>query len=148
MLATVVSVGGAVNLWISRRGWLHYVQELTPIPSNQVNALLPWGEDEMIIGTSRGVAIWKAAQDDISDDTWTVYNTSNSPLPDDSVLSLEEIRAAVSGLGREQGWRDICRCLAGLSIRRFWVGERSCARYSSGFPGVSLDRHQPGSSSV
>jgi hypothetical protein len=89
MLATVVSVGGAVNLWISRRGWLHYVQELTPIPSNQVNALLPWGEDEMIIGTSRGVAIWKAAQDDISDDTWTVYNTSNSSLPDDSVLSLE-----------------------------------------------------------
>lgn len=102
-LAIISTVTNFVSLGLARRGWSHLVQELTPLPSNQVNALLAWGEGQMAIGTNSGLAIWKGSEEDQVEDQWHVFTTRNANLPDPHILSLETGSDGALWVGTRRG---------------------------------------------
>jgi sugar lactone lactonase YvrE len=77
-----------VNMVQARQGWSQVVEDLSDLPSNQVYAVAPTSQGRMVIGTNQGAAIWQPASGDEVADHWQVFNTGNSALPDNDVLSL------------------------------------------------------------
>ena len=88
----VLAVGwviSAILVGINRIGWTNINAGFAPLPSNMIFDIKRSTGGEMIIGTSGGVVIWgPSGGDGDATGEWTVLSTENSPLPDNSVLSI------------------------------------------------------------
>jgi ligand-binding sensor domain-containing protein len=83
-----IYLSAAIKLAVGRVGWSHITHENSFLPSNAIYALLPLEEDQMLIGTERGAAIWTPPQSTDDAPTWTIYTTENTGLPSNRILSL------------------------------------------------------------
>jgi ligand-binding sensor domain-containing protein len=57
----------------------------------------------MVIGSNQGAAIWQPANSEESLDRWQILDQSNSPLPDNSILSLLATPDGEIWFGTQQG---------------------------------------------
>lgn len=85
MIRSLLTIGNAAE----RQGWYIYSQSdvISSPQSNIMNDLALAGGDSVIIATANGVALW-TPMDGRFGDTWTIYDTTNSGLPDNSVNVL------------------------------------------------------------
>jgi ligand-binding sensor domain-containing protein len=92
-----------VLIAINRIGWSSISAETSGLPNNAVNSIHLLSDGRMLIGTDGGAAIWKAASADEVVDEWTIYNTTNSPLPNQRVLAVEQDQHGVYWFGTAAG---------------------------------------------
>lgn len=102
-LLVVGALVSQVLVAIGRIGWSSMVEYTSGLPSNAVNEILPLKDGRMLIATDSGAAIWRAASKDEVNDEWTLFNTLNSPLPDQNILSVADDRAGTMWFGTAAG---------------------------------------------
>ncbi len=100
---TIFTIVNGVNLSSARRGWSHLTRDLSPLPSNQVNALIMGSDGRMILGTDAGLAIWEKAGSADLEDKWQVLTAKNSDLPNNRVTSLAEDPSGDLWIGTRAG---------------------------------------------
>lgn len=84
---TLVAVGAVytsatLELTLGRIGWSHLTTEGTLLPSSTVYAVLAGPDEQMILGTDRGAAIWSPPPATDLPDRWLVFTDDNSGLPE------------------------------------------------------------------
>ncbi len=86
-IATIY-LSGAIRLAVGRIGWSHITAESSLLPGNTVNAILPLEDGRMLLGTDKGAAIWIPTEstDDLPE--WVIYDTGNSGLVNNQILSM------------------------------------------------------------
>ncbi len=97
------TIVNGINMYQARLGWSHFLHDLTDLPGNQIYSLAQAPQGRMVIGTSQGAAIWRAAQGDDAADGWQIFTTANSALPDNEILSLQVGPAGEIWFGTRQG---------------------------------------------
>jgi hypothetical protein len=90
-----------MQLTLGRLGWSHMTTASTQLPSRTVYDILAGPDDQMILGTERGAAIWSPPVATDLPDRWIVFTTENSGLPHDRVLALS--KAEGLALSRAEG---------------------------------------------
>lgn len=61
--------------------WRTYVSSNTPLPSGEIRVISIDAQKRVWIGTDNGLAM-------LDENTWSVYNTSNSELPSDAITQI------------------------------------------------------------
>jgi sugar lactone lactonase YvrE len=123
IIGVVFTTMNAISLSTARRGWSHLTKSLTPLPSNQVNAMIHSSDGRMVLGTEAGLVFWQAAGSTDVQDQWLTLTTNNSGLPNNRVTALAEDDAGNlwvgtrAGLGRYDGdsWQVYRAADMGLS---------------------------------
>ena len=88
LFIALIYLSAAIRYTIGRVGWSHITSQSSFLPSNTVHDLLPGINGEMIIATEKGAAIWTPPESTDHPGLWQVFNTNNSGLPTDEILSL------------------------------------------------------------
>ncbi|MBU1750357.1 MAG: transcriptional regulator, partial [Chloroflexi bacterium] len=91
ILVVVIGVGYtmfALQLVLGQLGWSHLTAQNTLLPSNTVYAIVAGPNEQMILGTEHGAAIWSPPATTDLPAHWTVFTTANSDLPNDRVLAI------------------------------------------------------------
>jgi sugar lactone lactonase YvrE len=83
-----IYLSAAIKLAIGRVGWSNITEENSFLPDNAVYALLPLDDNQMLIGTNHGAALWVPANQSDTDPSWLIFNSTTSGLINDTVLSL------------------------------------------------------------
>jgi hypothetical protein len=105
-LVAAITVGytaSSLQMTLGRLYWTQLNRENSLLPSNTVYAILRGPEEQMVLGTERGVALWYPPAATDLPDRWILYHTGNSPLPHNSVRSLAYDAAGHLWAGTEQG---------------------------------------------
>ncbi len=150
-LLVVGALVSQVLVAIGRIGWSSMAEYTSGLPSNAVNDILALTDGRMLIATDGGAAIWRAASQGEVSDEWTIFNTVNSPLPDQNVLSLAVDEAGRLWFGTSAGlasysgvdWKVYQAADIGLAsdqinslvvdpLGRIWVGTQSGAAVNDG----------------
>ena len=146
-----IYVSTSVQLIVGRLGWSHFTTQSTLIPSNTVNVIEAGAGEEMIVGTTQGVAIWTPPAGTDLPDAWIVSDSESSDLPNNQVRSLALGRDGILWCGTEDGlarydghhWQSYDATQMGLSQDfvlaltlgsdgRLWVGTNSGATVYDG----------------
>jgi hypothetical protein len=88
LFIALIYLSAAIKYTMGRVGWSHITAQSSFLPSNAVHDILPGSNGEMIIATEKGAAIWMPPQGTDLPDRWQVFDSHNSGLPVDEVLSL------------------------------------------------------------
>jgi hypothetical protein len=88
LFIAIVYWSAAIKFTVGRIGWSHITTESSFLPSNTVYDLLPGSDGQMIIATEKGAAIRTPPASADLPDQWQVFNTENSGLPSDRLLSV------------------------------------------------------------
>lgn len=147
----VAFISNSINVVLGRIGWSQLTVHNSFLPSQGVNAILPDSDGWVIIGGDLGAAFWSPPTTSDMPDNWVVYNTTNSGLSHNRVLSLAlDDEGAVwfgtqAGLSRFDGldWqvfraqdmgleRDSVHTLIRGSGGSLWIGTNSGAALFSG----------------
>jgi hypothetical protein len=99
----VIYFSAAIKLAVGRIGWSHITTESSLLPSQTINDLSPGTNGEMLIATEKGAAIWYPPLAADQPDRWELFNTTNSALPNDNVLSLARTGSGTLWLGTQAG---------------------------------------------
>ena len=102
-LLIVGVVASQIALAINRRGWSEITMGTTGLPNNAVNDIQALPDGRMLIGTDGGAAIWKAASGNEVLDEWVVFNSGNSPLPNQRVLAVMQDKRGLMWFGTAAG---------------------------------------------
>ena len=100
--ATMTGVN-AYQIYQAHQGWSHILQDVTPLPSNNVHAVMAAPGGRMVIGTEHGAVIWQPSSDARTPDTWQELDSTASPLPANPVTSLLAGPADEIWFGTENG---------------------------------------------
>lgn len=76
--------------------WFRHHTENSPLPNNQVNAIVIDKNDNKWLGTSNGLV-------KIDGESWTVFNTSNTPLPSSTIRVVAIGNEGAIWVGTDQG---------------------------------------------
>ena len=93
----------SLQLTLGKLGWSYLTTENTALPSNTVNDIVAGADQQMIVGTDQGAAIWSPPPATDSLDRWQVLNTTNSGLPHNRVLAVAQDKAGNAWFGTEAG---------------------------------------------
>jgi ligand-binding sensor domain-containing protein len=159
VLVVAIMVGytaSTLQLTFGRLYWTGLSRDNSLLPSNTVYAILLGPEEQMVLGTERGVAFWSPPEATDLPDRWIVYHSGNSPLPHNSVRALAYEATGRLWFGTEQGlaaydgtgWQiyrvrdlglsadtadgEVVYALAAGSDGRLWVGTGSGAAVLTG----------------
>ena len=84
----VIYLSAAIKYTMGRVGWSHLTSESSFLPSDTVYDLLPGSNGQMIMATEKGAAVWMPPLSVDLPDRWQLFNTRNSGLPVDQVLTV------------------------------------------------------------
>lgn len=93
----------SLRLTLGRMGWSYLTTANTPLPDNTVYAIVRGADQEMILGTEQGAAIWLPPAAADLPDRWQVLTTANSGLPHNRVLAAAYDAAGNVWLGTQAG---------------------------------------------
>jgi Two component regulator propeller len=102
----VIAVGYSaytLQLTLGKLGWSHFTTESTALPSNTVYDIVAGADQQMILGTEQGAAIWSPPPATDLPDRWQVFTTANSGLPHNRVLAVAQDKAGHAWFGTEAG---------------------------------------------
>ncbi len=106
VIALAVVVGytaSTLQLSLGRLGWSHLTQQSALLPSNTVYDVAAGGEEQMILATERGAAIWAPPTGADLPDQWMVFTAQTSGLPSDHVLAVTVAPDGHLWLGTDAG---------------------------------------------
>lgn len=160
--AGYITING-VTILMARRGWSHLLPGLTPLPGISVYDLDSLLNGQMLIGTNRGAALWTPISQPESEERWQYFTTTNSPLPDQEVLSVLQSRSGDlwfgtrKGLARYsgQGWQifhdaewglvgDVVYDLVEDQDGRIWIGTNGGAAVYDGLGWTAYSEENSG----
>ncbi len=126
---------------LARRGWMQLAAATSPLPADTIYDLTLRSNGDMMLGTSRGAALWHVTAGSPWGEESRVFNTRNSPILNDQVQVIFEDREGrlwfgsdlgVSRLEGEtwQSFRAVEMGLSGARVRaiaqdgsgRMWMG--------------------------
>jgi streptogramin lyase len=93
----------SISVVLGRIGWSQLTIHNSFLPSQGVNAVHPTADGWVIIGSDSGAAFWAPPQSSDLPDTWIIYNTSNSGLPHNRVLSITQDDQGIIWFGTQSG---------------------------------------------
>jgi ligand-binding sensor domain-containing protein len=96
-------ISNSISVARMRIGWSQFTTSNSFIPGSTVYALVPGSDGQMVLGTDRGLVYWSPPAASDLPDTWVIYNTRNSGLLSDRVLSLAGDPSGVLWLGTQAG---------------------------------------------
>jgi len=103
LFVAAIYLSVAVKLAVGRVGWSNVTRQNSFLPSNTVYDLLPLGDGSMLIATGHGAAFWTPPEATDQPGTWIIFNTKNSGLPSDEVLSLVQDSNGNFWFGTDKG---------------------------------------------
>ena len=109
LFIAAIYLSAATKLAVGRVGWSSVTADNSPLPGNTVYALLPLDDDQILIATDKGAAVWTPPAATDASPQWTIFDRENSGLVDDNVQSLAVDSAGnfwfgtASGLSRYNG---------------------------------------------
>lgn len=142
----VALVGGGyvvhnVSLFLERLKWQHVTTYTSYLPGNTIYDVLELGPDEVALATDRGVALWSVYSGGDQGGAWETLDNTNSPLPNNRVLTLAADGAGGFWAGTDAGlahyragqwevFRAVDYGLPGAQVRaverdsdgRVWIG--------------------------
>lgn len=80
----------AIFIHMSRAGWSHLFQGITPLPSNSVRDIASLADGRLVLATDHGVALYRLPEVSEEFGEWQVFTAENSGLPDNRVLSTAQ----------------------------------------------------------
>ncbi len=87
--AIFIYASAVIQLTLGRIGWSNLNSENSPLPGDTINALLALPNDQLLIATDSGAALWTLAESETNQPSeWTTFDTTNSGLADDRVTAL------------------------------------------------------------
>lgn len=88
---------------LARRGWLQLTAATSPLPANTIYDLTLRSNGDMMLGTSKGAALWHVSAGSPWGEDSRVFNTENSPIINDQVQVIFEDREGGLWFGTDLG---------------------------------------------
>lgn len=133
LLSASFFISFILNSSAQSASWMNYDMSNSPLPSNSIGAFVQ-ADGGIWVGTDQGLAFF-------NDETWTIYTSENSALPDDRIRDLHHDiwgttwAATDNGILRidEEGWTvfnmdnsglpsNVVRSVSTDSEGNLWVG--------------------------
>jgi hypothetical protein len=93
----------SLQLTLGKLGWSSYTTENTALPSDTIYDIAAGANEQMILGTDQGAAIWEPPPATDLPDRWQVLTTANSGLPHNRVLAVAQDRQGAIWFGTQAG---------------------------------------------
>jgi hypothetical protein len=104
LLALLVgTIANSISVARGRMGWSQIRSSSSFLPPGSIYAILPGTDGQMVIGTEWGIAFWTPPAATDLPDTWVIYNSKNSSLAHDRVLSLARDEYGTLWAGTQAG---------------------------------------------
>jgi hypothetical protein len=98
-----IYLSAAIKLSVGKIGWSNITVANSFLPDNTIHDLISLDDGRVLIATDNGVAIWSPAKTTDSEPTWQIFQTTNSGLISDQVLSLAQDKAGHIWFGTAMG---------------------------------------------